>query len=650
MSQDNKVEKLIINQLTKEQYKNLTNKSKTEIYDITDEEHYTADEMQSLLDKKQDKLTAGKGLEITSDNVINNTQTSAEWGNITGDIATQTDLKSALDLKANDNNVVHISTDETINDIKTFSDKTIFNGGTGGVTNSPSIEVKNHIITGGTDVTTWSGIQSNRKCTNDNNLINTASLIINSDGTTKISHKRGTETEIGVGEDAYLTLDAEKLVYAKSDIKGNSSTTEYEVYHSGNLVAGDNVILDKINGVTAIDVNIPTVLTDDTTIIKDSQDTISAIGVKTKSNGILYEWIGTQAEYDTDFASGKITTNTECLITDDEQELIGTVDLNIPTKLSELANDTHFTTQDEVTTLISKIETERLIQNRIYDGIDLTVKFANEISLFSDEWAWIKDRINRGDYSGLYIGDYIPVTISSGTAGTTTITSQTFKCQIAGIDTYTNCCDTNIGHHIDFISKECVDSTIQWCTTNNNNGTSVENNPWLSSIVYAWLNGVNNLTTSSYNNVSHGLNADNKGIYQLLPTKLKNQIVNKKQLLDSRYSASDLLTAGTGWYWEDMGNLWLPNEFEIYGTQVRGNIGQVTSWWNPEANMGIAYPLYLGNGRNRVKYNSLGDRVTWWLSSVDSYGSSNVCSVYSYGNALSCNASGVFCCPLCFRI
>lgn len=44
--------------------------------------------------------TAGTGIEITAGNIINNTQTSAEWGNITGDIGDQTDLQTALSGKA----------------------------------------------------------------------------------------------------------------------------------------------------------------------------------------------------------------------------------------------------------------------------------------------------------------------------------------------------------------------------------------------------------------------------------------------------------------------------------------------------------------------------------------------------------------------
>ena len=44
---------------------------------------------------KQDHLTAGTGIDITN-NVISNTQTSAEWGNISGTLSDQTDLNTVL--------------------------------------------------------------------------------------------------------------------------------------------------------------------------------------------------------------------------------------------------------------------------------------------------------------------------------------------------------------------------------------------------------------------------------------------------------------------------------------------------------------------------------------------------------------------------
>ena len=51
--------------------------------------------LEDALADKQGTLTAGVGIDIT-DNVISNTQTSAEWGNITGDIDNQLDLQQEL--------------------------------------------------------------------------------------------------------------------------------------------------------------------------------------------------------------------------------------------------------------------------------------------------------------------------------------------------------------------------------------------------------------------------------------------------------------------------------------------------------------------------------------------------------------------------
>ena len=314
----------------------------------------------------------------------------------------------------------------------------------------------------------------------------------------------------------------------------------------------------------------------------------------------------------------------------------------LSTELDNYVTTTEYLTENEI---------QRQIFNRIYDGRDLTQIFANEIANYSDEWAWIKARISSANYTGLYIGDYIPVTISAGTVGGDSIASQTFKCQIAGIDTYTGCGDTEIGHHIDFISKEVIDSTVTWNPENNNNGTSVQANPWLASQAYAYLNGVNNYTTSAYNNVAHGGDYSAGGILQLLPTKLTNLIVTKRNLLDSRYDSTKLLTYSTTWAWGDMGKLWLPNEIEVYGTQIRSNLGYAQGYWNPEANIAVAYPIYLGSGRNRIKRVSSGGRSSWWLSSAVSYNSTYVCNVFNYGDATSYNATNASIrCPLCFRI
>ena len=53
---------------------------------------------------------------------------NAVWGAITGTLSNQTDLQTALNLKANDNAVVHLAGTETISGVKTFTTSNLFTG------------------------------------------------------------------------------------------------------------------------------------------------------------------------------------------------------------------------------------------------------------------------------------------------------------------------------------------------------------------------------------------------------------------------------------------------------------------------------------------------------------------------------------------
>lgn len=78
---------------------NVVSRSSNTVINFTNESGYALQsDVNTALALKQDVLTAGTGIDITN-NVISNTQTSAEWGNITGDIEDQTDLQTALDDK-----------------------------------------------------------------------------------------------------------------------------------------------------------------------------------------------------------------------------------------------------------------------------------------------------------------------------------------------------------------------------------------------------------------------------------------------------------------------------------------------------------------------------------------------------------------------
>ena len=213
--------------------------------------------------------------------------------------------------------------------------------------------------------------------------------------------------------------------------------------------------------------------------------------------------------------------------------------------------------------------------NRIYKGRNLVTVFASEIAKYSDEWAWIRARIKAANYEGIYVGDYIPVTMNK----------EVVNMQVAGIDTYYNTTDQPVGHHIDFISKDCFTETIQWNTTNNNNGNSESPYPYMVSNLKKWLD---------------------ETLYGYLPDKVKNQIAHKRMLLEQRYSSAGALTDSTGWGWQDLGALWVPLEYEVFGAIVWGTPG----WSEGQA---VQYPIFANTYLSRIKA-VVGATGGWLLS------------------------------------
>lgn len=289
--------------------------------------------------------------------------------------------------------------------------------------------------------------------------------------------------------------------------------------------------------------------------------------------------------------------------------------------------------------------------DRLYKGVDLEVKFASEIAQYGNVYAWLEARKNANNYDGIHIGDYFHTSLKAGTIAGYSIPAQNFKCRIIGLNTYKSCADTAIGNMIYVSTDEVIDTPIKWNPTDNNNGTNNIKSPWLASAMYAILNGVNNYDTSSgYNKAAHGANGG-AGIISLLPSELQVVLKQKRNILDERYSASGLLTGGTGWNWADMGKLWLPNEIEVYGCGIRSNVCQTAGFWFPEAGLSIQFPWFANNCENRIKRRIDNGRCYWWLSSVASSGSAYVCLVDYYGFAGSyAAASATIYAPLCFCI
>ena len=254
------------------------------------------------------------------------------------------------------------------------------------------------------------------------------------------------------------------------------------------------------------------------------------------------------------------------------------------------------------------------VNDRLYEGRDLTQVHAKEIADFTDEWNWIKERIQARNYTGIHVGDYIPMYADGNT----------YNMQIAGIDTYYNMVSTNIGHHIDFISKELYHRPIAWNTTANNNGSAGKNSPYLASYIYERLGQLAN--SSSF-----------------LPQAVRNVIVEKKTFIERRYSANGLLTESTTQSIQNIGKLWLPSEYEVFGSVVRG-----TPNWSQ--GLAVQYPLFANSGSNRNKKIVNTENIAaWWTNTVSCGDAENVCSVGRNASINSASNYTIYV-PICFRI
>lgn len=254
------------------------------------------------------------------------------------------------------------------------------------------------------------------------------------------------------------------------------------------------------------------------------------------------------------------------------------------------------------------------VNDKLYDGSNLSLKHSNEIRKYSDVWAWIKARIKNNNFAGIHVGDYIPMNAENG--------NQTYNMQIAGIDTYYNTQDLKIGHHIDFISKECYIRPFQWNTTANNNGTSAKNSPYLASNIYKVLGELASA---------------------VLPQEVQNQIVEKKTIIERRYSSGGALTASTTQSVQYIGKLWLPSEYEVFGSVIRGT----PEWSQGQA---VQYPLFANSGKNRAKIMVGSNKiVNWWLLTTHYGDTTHICTV---GKNASINGASNYTIyfPICFRI
>ena len=237
--------------------------------------------------------------------------------------------------------------------------------------------------------------------------------------------------------------------------------------------------------------------------------------------------------------------------------------------------------------------------------------YGKEIALSWDE---ISTKTKKGDFTGLRIGDYKTITLTTG---------EVVIMEIAGINPYSGSGDQEAGNHILWVSRDCLATTYQMRSSNTNNGTSAEPNPYRASALFSTLQNT---------------------IFPTVPAEIRAHVIEMRGLLEQRYSGSGTLNNSNSWAWYSRGKAILLTPIEVFGTAGWGESG-----WSNGGGVNVHLPLFAGSSKHFIKRKGNGgERVSWWLAAASAGGSPNFCYVDNYGNSSTNSASLSFGVPLSF--
>ena len=289
-------------------------------------------------------------------------------------------------------------------------------------------------------------------------------------------------------------------------------------------------------------------------------------------------------------------------------------------------------------------DTSDVAKNGTYRGVDLTVKFADEITAAGSVTAWLHARCQAGNFTGINPFDYFWDTTVAQTVDGKSVTAGTErKCIIAGVDMYYNSGNPAMPHHLTIFAG-VTSSYVVFNPTANNNGSSYNANPWKASKLYAVLNGVDNSATNNIGAV--GFDGTGGCYLNTFSTALRNIMVEQYCYLPSRYAASSTYTNNTWYAMNGRGMLFVPSEMEMYGTLLNARTSSLSQYEYESIGPYCQWDIFKTvAGRLAVQTPS------FWLSSACGGGSTNVSVYYSYGAATSTATDNAWTrAPLCFHI
>lgn len=253
-------------------------------------------------------------------------------------------------------------------------------------------------------------------------------------------------------------------------------------------------------------------------------------------------------------------------------------------------------------------------------GIRPRIYSADEPRELPFTWSQLKAKAQSGDLDGVRVGDYKTVTLAGGSfydaadASTKTLSEQTLKMVVAGINTYHRYGDVAVGGHIDMISLHCLAPKLKY------NGSATNSGGYVGSNLFTTLNGDN-------------------GIRTLLPADMAAALAQKRALTEVKTASN-----ASSWAWNDLGLLWLPSEQEIWGQTVWSESGY-------GAGLAVRYPLFDGSAAQIAKNDASDARCTWWTMNTKAGSATQfVCVRYmAYPTYYSASDPDVRV-PLCVRV
>ena len=268
----------------------------------------------------------------------------------------------------------------------------------------------------------------------------------------------------------------------------------------------------------------------------------------------------------------------------------------------------------EAGTATTQIATTAFVQEAIPEGNRAAANIKNllaaEISSSGTLYDAIHKRVTNGDYDGLQVGDYIDIPLSNYT-DVVDGDYAAMRFVIAHFDPYYRCGDTAIGHHIAFVTTSPIfvssssdlgdgNDKLQWLSDDNNNGSATENCPYLISTLKKWENKLEDC----------------------LPSSLTQYLLNRRALIESRYSSEGTLTESNDMSWESIGRLWSLSETEIYGQCVWGTKGY-------SVGADCQFDIFRDSA-SRLR----GERTAYWLRTVATDDdATRICTVDEDGSA-----------------